>query len=74
MKRMHARIILGLVAAVLGAAATLGFAACGTAAEDCHNTRTCDPPPCNMADGGNPLDGVDSGCCEQKDGGYVCDR
>jgi len=65
------RFIAGLSAAALSAIAVLGFAACGTAAEDCRNTLTCPPPPCNV-DAGNPLDGIDAGCCQQEDGGFVC--
>jgi hypothetical protein len=74
MKKKLARIIAGLSAAILGAAAALGFAACGTSAEDCHNTRSCKPLPCNMDAGidGSPLDGVDGDCCLQADGGEVC--
>jgi hypothetical protein len=75
MNRKHARIIGGMFAAALAASATvLGFSACVNAADDCRNTRTCDPPPCNMDAGndGSPLDGVDSRCCLQEDGGEVC--
>ena len=73
MKRMHARIIFGLVASVLGASATLGFAACGNAVDDCRNTRTCQAPPCSVNDAGNPFEGIDGACCEQKDGETICD-
>lgn len=71
MKQNHAHAIGGLVAGVLAAfVAALGFGACANAADDCHNTRTCDPP-CSV-DGGNPMYGKDSGCCVQEDGGVVC--
>lgn len=75
MNRKHARIIGGLFAPVLvTSTAALGFSGCYNAAGDCRNTRTCEPPPCNMDAGndGSPLDGVDGGCCLQEDGGQVC--
>lgn len=74
MKNNRARSIAGLFAVVLGAAAALAFVACGTSADDCNNTRSCAPPPCNMDAGvdGSPLNGVDGGCCLQLDGGEVC--
>jgi hypothetical protein len=73
---MGRNVVVGLIAVVLTAgAAVVGFSACADAADDCHNTKTCDPPPpCNMDAGvdGSPLDGVDAGCCLQEDGGQVC--
>lgn len=74
MKNKNARIIAGLFAVILGAAA-LAFSACGTSADDCHNTKTCKPPPCNMDAGvdGSPLDGVNGDCCLLADGGEVCE-
>jgi hypothetical protein len=76
MKNNQVRLIVGLFAATVCAAA-LGIAACGDSADDCHNTKTCKPPPCNMDAGvdGSPLDGVDGGgCCLQEDGGVVCEQ
>jgi hypothetical protein len=76
MNRKPARILGGLFAAALAtSAAALGVGACADAADDCRNTRTCVPLPCNMDAGndGSPLDGVDSGCCKQEDGGLVCE-
>ena len=74
MRNKHATVIAGLFAAIFGCAAALAFAACGDSADDCHNTKTCPPPPCNMDAGldGSPLDGVDAGCCLQPDGGGLC--
>jgi hypothetical protein len=75
MRQNRGRVICGLFAVVLAAcAAVVGFSACANAADDCHNTKTCIPPPCNMDAGndGSPLDGVDAGCCTQEDGGEVC--
>jgi hypothetical protein len=75
MRESRGRVIGGLFAAALAACtAALGFGACADAADDCHNTKTCIPPLCNMDAGsdGSPLDGVDGGCCLQEDGGVVC--
>jgi hypothetical protein len=76
MRRNRGHVIGGLLAAVLSAcAAAAGLGACADAADDCHNTKTCDPPLCNMDAGvdGSPLDGVDGGgCCLQEDGGVLC--
>jgi hypothetical protein len=76
MKSNHARVTTGLFVAVLGAGVGLMFGACGDSADDCNNTRSCKPPPCNMDAGvdGSPLDGVDAGCCLQSDGGEVCEQ
>lgn len=75
MSQTRGRVIGSLFAVVLGTcAAAAGFSACADAAEDCRNTKTCIPPPCNMDAGndGSPLDGVDGSCCEQTDGGDIC--
>ena len=75
MRRNHGRVIGGLFAAVLVACASaVGVSACANGADNCHNTKTCDPLPCNMDAGkdGSPLDGVDDTCCLQEDGGEVC--
>ena len=69
MRNARAGVFVGLLAAGVGVAAL--FAACADAADDCRNTRTCPAPPCNM-DAGDPLNGLDAGCCQQQDGGFVC--
>lgn len=57
MKRNHVRIIGGLFSAVLLASAALGFGACANAADDCHNTLTCPPPPYCLEAGDAKIDG-----------------
>jgi hypothetical protein len=71
MRVSHARIVGGLFAAVFGAASVLAFTACDNALDDCRNTRTCAPPKCDM-EGGYPYDA--GGCCEDEDGGFICDQ
>lgn len=69
MRIAHARIVGGLLVAVLGA---IGFSACGHDAEDCRNTRTCEATKC-ISDAGVDADMLDAGdCCEGEDGGLVC--
>ena len=60
MKTTHARIIIGLAVAVLGAAAALGFGACADGADDCRNTATC-PIPDYCIEAGDARDELD-GC------------
>lgn len=72
MKVTHARIVGGLLAAMLSAAGVSGFSACGNAADDCRNTRTCPAPKC-ISDAGVDADMLESGyCCTGDDGGLVC--
>ena len=59
MKRKCARLIGGLFAAVLVSSAALTFGACVHDADDCRNTRSCDPPWCIEA--GDARDEID-GC------------
>ena len=73
MKQNSARLIGVLVTTVLFASTAMAFGACVHDADDCRNTRTCVPPPCGT-DAGDPLKGMDPDCCQQEDGGLVCDQ
>lgn len=59
-RRVYTQIIGALMAASLGACAAIGFASCADAAEDCHNTLSCEPPP-YCFEAGDALDEID-GC------------